>query len=127
MIAVISKGEVDAIQLSVTPPEDNEVLIKNDYAGVTISDLYYADLGIFVASFPAVLGTTVSGTIIGVGKGVTDLKIGDRSLPSRTKVEGFTGVLNCASLHLCAGSRKHISRTGRDSSGQLHHRILHDL
>ena len=77
-VAVVSKGEVDAIQLAVTPPSDGEVLIKNEYAGVTISDVYFADLGILTPTFPAVLGTTVSGTIIQVGQGVTDLKVGDR-------------------------------------------------
>ncbi|ESK93366.1 alcohol dehydrogenase [Moniliophthora roreri MCA 2997] len=78
-IATISKGHFDVLDLS-TPShlKDDDVLIKNEYASMIAFDTYVNDLAYYVSEFPVVFGFNGSGTVAQVGKGVSDLKKGDR-------------------------------------------------
>lgn len=62
-------------------PGGNDVLVKVEKVGICGSDLHYFEtgrIGDFVVEPPFVLGHEVAGTVIDVGKGVTNLAVGDR-------------------------------------------------
>ncbi|MDR1797249.1 MAG: NAD(P)-dependent alcohol dehydrogenase [Clostridiales Family XIII bacterium] len=74
-------GEMEFVERPVPSPADDEVLVKLEYVGVCGSDLHYYELGAigdFVVEPPFVLGHECAGTVVEIGKGVTDLKKGDR-------------------------------------------------
>ncbi|MDR1441836.1 MAG: zinc-binding dehydrogenase [Bifidobacteriaceae bacterium] len=58
-------------------PKDGEVLVKVAGCGVCHSDLHVIQGGIAFPT-PAVLGHEMSGTVVGLGAGVTNVAIGDR-------------------------------------------------
>ena len=69
--------------------KENEVLVKVEYVGVCGSDLHYYEfgkIGDYVVKPPYVLGHEAGGTVVEVGKNVTNLKVGDRVAlePGRT-------------------------------------------
>jgi len=62
-------------------PGPSEVLIKLHTVGICGSDVHYythGRIGPFVVDAPMVLGHEAAGTIVALGKGVTNLKAGDR-------------------------------------------------
>ncbi len=58
-------------------PGSGEVLIKAEAIGVNFIDTYFRS-GHYPRELPFVLGTEASGTVAGVGEGVTTLRVGDR-------------------------------------------------
>ena len=85
-IAATAIGAFDAIQVATRTPGAGEVRIKVEYAGMIPFDTYVTDRGFYVQTYPMVLGFTSAGTIVEIGAGVEDLKIGDRaSCPSPTQ------------------------------------------
>jgi len=65
----------------IPKPAPGEALIKVEYVGICGSDLHYFEAGRiadFIVECPFVLGHEASGTVIELGQGVTNLKIGDR-------------------------------------------------
>ncbi len=63
-------------ELELRPPRENEVLIKIRASGVCHSDLSLIN-GTIVHPLPEVLGHEGAGTVVEVGKGVTEYKPGD--------------------------------------------------
>ncbi|THW01824.1 GroES-like protein [Aureobasidium pullulans] len=60
---------------------EHDVLLEVNYTGICGSEIHYwtrGQIGPFVVREPMVLGHESSGTVVKVGKGVTNLKIGDR-------------------------------------------------
>ncbi|KAF8242908.1 hypothetical protein K440DRAFT_563703 [Wilcoxina mikolae CBS 423.85] len=56
---------------------DNQILVKNSYAGLNYIDTYFR-AGLYTASsFPYTLGQEGEGSIVAVGSNVTDFKVGD--------------------------------------------------
>ena len=58
-----------------------EILMKLEAVGICGSDVHYYNhgrIGDFVVEYPFILGHECAGTIVEVGEGVTDLKVGDR-------------------------------------------------
>ncbi|THV06445.1 GroES-like protein [Dendrothele bispora CBS 962.96] len=80
-IATTSPGHFTTIQVP-TPatPDPGQVLIKVEYASMIILDTYINDLGHRVQpqDYPVILGFNGAGTIMQVGEGIDDLKVGDR-------------------------------------------------
>lgn len=76
--------ELKKIEYEMRPipvPKDHEVLVKLEYVGICGSDMHYYEagrIGDFVVDGPFVLGHESGGTVVEVGKGVTQLKVGDR-------------------------------------------------
>ncbi|KAA8904993.1 hypothetical protein FN846DRAFT_951562 [Sphaerosporella brunnea] len=61
----------------VSTPGDNQILVKNTYAGVNYIDTYFRS-GLYPPSpLPYTLGREGEGTVVSVGSGVTDFKVGD--------------------------------------------------
>ncbi|KAK0500854.1 chaperonin 10-like protein [Armillaria luteobubalina] len=77
-IAAVAKGHFDKIHIPTEKPQQGEVLLKAEYVSLIAFDTYVTDLGYATDTFPMVLGFNVAGTVLEVGPGVDDLKIGDR-------------------------------------------------
>ncbi|KAK7049878.1 hypothetical protein VNI00_005308 [Paramarasmius palmivorus] len=78
-VASISKGHFDTIDLPTpTSLKDDDVLFKVEYASMIAFDTYTNDLAYFVNEYPVVFGFNGAGTVVKVGKAVSDLKEGDR-------------------------------------------------
>ena len=73
-------GEMGYTERPIPVPQDNEVLVKLEYVGICGSDMHYYEtsrIGDFVVEPPFVLGHEPGGVVVGVGKDVTHLKVGD--------------------------------------------------
>ncbi|KAK0434020.1 chaperonin 10-like protein [Armillaria borealis] len=77
-IAAIAKGHFDEIHVPTEKPQHGEVLLKVEYASMVAFDTYITDLGYATDTFPMILGSNAAGTVVELGPGVDDLKIGDR-------------------------------------------------
>ena len=65
----------------VPVPGPKEALVRLEYVGICGSDLHYYEsgrIGEYIVKPPFILGHEPGGTIIAVGREVTDLKPGDR-------------------------------------------------
>lgn len=81
-VQINAHGGLDVIKIvtdaPVPIPEDNQVLVKNAFAGLNFIDTY-ARTGLYPApSFPFTLGREAEGTIAAVGKSIQDFKVGDK-------------------------------------------------
>lgn len=64
--------------IPVQKPSRGEILVKVHAAALNPVDWKVHRYGIFVQTFPAILGTDIAGEVEEVGEGITDLKQGDR-------------------------------------------------
>ncbi|HET9019882.1 MAG TPA: alcohol dehydrogenase catalytic domain-containing protein, partial [Acetobacteraceae bacterium] len=58
-------------------PGPGEVLVRHAAVGLNYIDVYFRT-GLYKTQLPAVLGMEASGTVTGLGEGVTGLAVGDR-------------------------------------------------
>lgn len=73
------KGAQLRVGESPMPKADaGNVVIKNKSVAINPVDWKIQDLGLFVQSWPFVLGEDVAGEVVEVGEGVSHLKKGDR-------------------------------------------------
>ncbi|XP_076293970.1 sorbitol dehydrogenase isoform X2 [Lasioglossum baleicum] len=112
---------VNDIRLEQTPieePGQNEVLIKMACVGICGSDVHYlvnGRIGDFVVREPMIIGHESSGVVAKLGKGVTNLKVGDRvaiepGVPCRTCKFCKDGRYNlCKDMVFCATPPVHGS------------------
>lgn len=73
-------GGIDVLEYSDFPVPtiaDDEVLIKNKYAGVNYIEVYFRT-GIYPSKKPYVLGREATGSVVKVGKNVHNLAVGDK-------------------------------------------------
>ncbi len=73
--------KMELTERDIPKPKDDEVLVKVEYVGVCGSDLHYYEaggIGANVVHPPFVLGHEAGGTVVEVGKDVTNLKVGDK-------------------------------------------------
>lgn len=68
---------LSVVELDLDGPGDGELLIRTEAAGVCHSDLSVID-GNRVRPLPMALGHEAAGTVLEVGRGVADVKAGDR-------------------------------------------------
>lgn len=67
--------------VEVPTPKEKEVLIKLEYVGICGSDVHYLEhgrIGDFIVDGDFVLGHECAGTVVEIGSGVKNLKVGDR-------------------------------------------------
>ncbi|XP_076646292.1 sorbitol dehydrogenase [Halictus rubicundus] len=112
---------VNDIRLEQTPieePDQNEVLIEMACVGICGSDVHYlvnGRIGDFVVREPMIIGHESSGVVAKLGKGVTNLKVGDRvaiepGVPCRTCRFCKEGRYNlCKDVVFCATPPVHGS------------------
>lgn len=68
-------------QTAIEQPDQDEVLLEMGCTGICGSDVHYlvnGRIGDFVVRKPMIIGHESSGTVVKLGKNVTNLKIGDR-------------------------------------------------
>lgn len=71
-------GQVRTEEVPVPVCGPGQALIKVAYAGICGSDLHIYRKGMFVTSVPETMGHEFSGVVVAVGKGVTEVRPGDR-------------------------------------------------
>ncbi|EFC45614.1 predicted protein [Naegleria gruberi] len=79
-VALLNAPNQDLVietQLKLPPIGENDVLVRNLYAGVNPLDVAFRRTGMYISSYPAILGVDFSGIVAGVGSKVTQFKIGD--------------------------------------------------
>jgi Zn-dependent alcohol dehydrogenase len=100
--------KLDLREVEVEPPRSGEVLIKMAAAGICHSDLHVMT-GHLAAQLPAILGHEGSGSVAGVGPGVTSLKPGDHVIPLWRLSCGVCEYCSDGRPALCAeGDRKSV-------------------
>ena len=81
-IALYGKKDARIIEKPVPQAEENQLVVKIDYVGICGTDVEFFQSGAVppFVHLPMVLGHENVGTIVEVGKGVTDFKVGDKIL-----------------------------------------------
>lgn len=88
----------------IPQPKDDEVLVKMEYVGVCGSDLHYYEsgrIGDYIVEPPFVLGHEAGGTVVEIGKNVTNLKVGDRVALEPGKTCGHCEFCKTGKYNLC--------------------------
>ncbi|KAL1607949.1 hypothetical protein SLS60_002888 [Paraconiothyrium brasiliense] len=75
-----AKAELVVGERPIPTPGPDEVLVRNHFIGLNPIDWKRQLSGMFISSYPAVLGTDSSGIVESVGSNVTKFKPGDRVL-----------------------------------------------
>ncbi|MGZ8180185.1 NAD(P)-dependent alcohol dehydrogenase [Williamsia sp. SKLECPSW1] len=78
---LVETGRVELEQRSVPTPDPGDVLVEITAVGVCGSDAHYyrhGRIGEYVVTAPIVLGHEAAGRIVGVGRGVSPDRIGER-------------------------------------------------
>lgn len=95
---------VEIEERPIPVPADNEVLVKVENVGICGSDLHYYEtgrIGNFIVKPPFVLGHEAGGTVVEVGKAVTNLKVGDRVAMEPGKTCGECEFCKSGKYNLC--------------------------
>lgn len=88
----------------IPEPGDDEALVKIEYVGVCGSDLHYfasGRIGDYVVEPPFVLGHEAAGTVVRVGKNVTNVRPGDRVALEPGKTCGKCEFCRTGRYNLC--------------------------
>lgn len=96
--------EIEIQTRPIPVPGEGEVLVKIEYVGICGSDLHYYEsgtIGEFVVEPPFVLGHEAGGTVVEVGSGVTNLKVGDRVALEPGKTCGHCEFCKSGKYNLC--------------------------
>ena len=99
VIARAKGAEVELVDVVVPDPGPGEAVIKVGRAGICGSDLHMtSEPGTTIAP-GTIIGHELAGEVVALGKGVTNLRIGDRVAPLP-----FVGCGHCAA---CSDGRPH--------------------
>lgn len=71
-------GKLVVDTISVPKPGPKDILVKVHAAALNPVDWKIQKYGVFVQTFPAILGTDISGEVEEIGEDVSDFKKGDR-------------------------------------------------
>lgn len=113
-ISPIEERPLEAADLPIPTPDDNQILVKTLVCGACHTDLDEIEGRLKPAKLPIVLGHQVVGMVADKGKGVTKFKTGDRV--------GITWLYSaCGECNFCqAGSENLCGQaewTGKDANG----------
>lgn len=109
------KEDLRVEEVQELSPGPGEVRLRNAYAGICGSDLHYFyypesipfDLDkphpLTGATLPQILGHEFSGTVVEVGEGVTEVKVGDRA--------AVYPMISCGTCVACRRGRPYACRT----------------
>lgn len=89
------RGALEVRDLEVPRPDEGEVLIKVEYAGICGSDLhaYNYDRGYEFMTVPVILGHEFVGEVVELGSGVNEFKRGERVVAEASQYCG--SCINC--------------------------------
>ena len=97
-------GKMGFIEKEVPQPKVNEVLVKLEYVGICGSDLHYYEtgrIGDYIVEPPFVLGHEPGGVVVGLGKEVKHLSIGDKVALEPGKTCGHCEFCKTGRYNLC--------------------------
>ena len=93
-------GTVSLREVPDPQPGPGEILVRVAACGICHTDLHYIDHGVPTFKSPVILGHEVSGTVAGLGSGVTRFCEGDRVL--------LPAVFTCGTCRPCRTGRENI-------------------
>ena len=82
LLLTAKQGSWQVGEAAVPTPGPNDVLVKIMATGLNPIDWKIQTYGLFLETYPAVLGSEAAGVVEAVGEGVTEFKRGDRVLVS---------------------------------------------
>lgn len=97
-------SKVELTERKIPAPKAGEVLVKVEYVGVCGSDLHYYEaggIGPNIVKPPFVLGHEAGGTVVEIGEGVTELKVGDKVALEPGKTCGKCEFCRTGRYNLC--------------------------
>ncbi|AHV98655.1 MULTISPECIES: NAD(P)-dependent alcohol dehydrogenase [Paenibacillus] len=97
-------GKMGFIEREIPKVADNEVLVKLEYVGICGSDLHYYEtgrIGDYIVKPPFVLGHEPGGTVVEIGKNVTNLNVGDKVALEPGKTCGHCEFCKTGQYNLC--------------------------
>jgi len=100
--------QIDDIELD--GPKDHEVLIQIKATGVCHTDAFTLSGDDPEGLFPAVLGHEGAGVVVEVGKGVTDVAVGDHVIPLYTA--------ECGKCKFCKSGKTNLCQAVRATQGR---------
>lgn len=118
-VATTTLGKIDAIQIPTRTPGDGDILIKTSAVAISLFDTYTVDRAFLVNAYPFILGFNGAGTVVKVGTGVHDFKVGDR-------VSRFIHI-HFKFLLSPKGSCPYNGSSSGQSFARVHHRISNPL
>lgn len=74
-------NKMETREIEVPVPKEKQVLVKLEYVGICGSDVHYLEygkIGDFIVNGDFILGHECAGTVVELGPGVENLKVGDR-------------------------------------------------
>ena len=101
---MLGLGKMGYEERDIPQQKDDEVLVKVEYVGVCGSDLHYYEfgrIGDYVVKPPYVFGHEAGGTVVEVGRNVTNLKVGDRVALEPGKTCGHCEFCRTGRYNLC--------------------------
>lgn len=73
-----AKGKVAVASTTIPEPGPGEVLVEVRAAAINPVDWVRHATGMFISSYPCVLGDDSAGVVVKLGEGVTNVAVGDR-------------------------------------------------
>ena len=78
-----AKAPLEIKEVETYTPGPRELLVKNEVIAFNPIESKIAKDAVFPVSYPSILGSSYGGTVVAVGPGVTNFKVGDRVASSR--------------------------------------------
>lgn len=75
-MSIVTPGKIEIIELPDPAPNNSEVVVEVAAVGICGTDLHIFE-GEFAPKFPITPGHEMTGTIVAIGKDVTEVKTGD--------------------------------------------------
>ncbi len=115
-------------EIEVDDPKDGEVLLKLDATGLCHTEIWYMSGGDTSTRANSILGHEGCGTVVKVGKGVTELREGDRVVPIYIPECGHCRECLSEETNLCSAlDDAYFGGSMNDGTMRFHHqgRDLH--
>ncbi len=107
-------------EITLDPPQQGEILVRMEAAGVCHSDMHVRD-GFIPEPLPIVLGHEGTGVVVEVGTGVSGLRPGDRVVLTLVPACGTCYFCRKGEPHMCSTSGKMASQgVLRDGTSRMH-------
>lgn len=114
VVTTAARAPLEIHQVPTPEVGEGEVQVRVEWTASTPLDLHQSDGGLLV-QHPQALGSGSAGSVVKVGLGVKNLKVGDKVTHQTIK-----SAVNF--LIICKGLRIHLSFPGRESSPRILHR-----
>ena len=128
-LALYGPGDLRLEERPVPHPGPNQLVVKIDYVGICGTDLeFYAGHYPPFIQLPMVLGHENSGTVVEVGEGVTEFKVGDRILcgPPAACEEGCP-LCREGKTNLCINGFPNTAGIGGPDGGYCEYFLIRDV